>query len=84
MLNVYVELEAHGRGTAIVRELVGIAGREGVGRLWLHATSRGRWIYEAAGFEGRSIEEMQLVLSGRELPGGRTARAAPLRYQPCG
>ncbi len=61
VLNVYVEPEARGRGaaTAIVRELVGIAGREGVGRLWLHAPSRGRGIYEAAGFE-----EMQLVLSG--------------------
>ena len=27
--------------TAVVRELVDIAGREGVGRLWLHATSGG-------------------------------------------
>jgi len=43
---------------------LGVAGREGVGRLWLHATPGGRGIYEAAGFEGRSVEEMQLVLSG--------------------
>jgi GNAT superfamily N-acetyltransferase len=66
LLNVYVEPEARGRGaaTAIVGELVGIAGREGVGRLWLHAASCGRRIYEAAGFEARSVEEMQLVLSG--------------------
>jgi GNAT superfamily N-acetyltransferase len=65
-LNVYVEPEARGRGAAtdIVRELVGITGREGVGRLWLHATSGGRGIYEAAGFESRSFEEMQLVLPG--------------------
>ena len=38
--------------------------RESVGRLWLHATSCGRRIYEAAGFEARSVEEMRLVLSG--------------------
>jgi GNAT superfamily N-acetyltransferase len=65
-LNVYVEPEARGWGAAtdIVRELVGITGREGVGRLWLHATSGGRGIYEAAGFENRSFEEMQLVLPG--------------------
>ena len=29
-----------------------------------HATPGGRAIYEAAGFEGRTVEEMQLVLPG--------------------
>ena len=65
VLNVFVEPGARGGGvvaTAIVGELVGVARREGVGRLWLHATSGGRGIYEAAGFEGRTIEEMQLLL----------------------
>ena len=71
VLNVFVEPGSRGRGiaTAIVRELIGVAGREGVGRLWLHATSGGRGIYEAAGFEGRTVEEMQLVLRGWENSG---------------
>ena len=69
---------------ANVRELVGIAGREGIGRLWLHRTSKGRGIYNAPGFEGRGIEEINWCYRDRELPGERSARALPLRYQRCG
>ena len=50
------------RGGGVATAIVGVARREGVGRLRLRATSGGRGIYEAAGFEGRTVEEMQLVL----------------------
>lgn len=64
VLNVYVEPAARRRGVAgaLVRDLVGVARREGVGRLWLHASSGGRGVYEAAGFVTRTLEEMQLLL----------------------
>jgi hypothetical protein len=35
-----------------------------VGRLWLHASAYGRGVYEAAGFEARTLEEMELLLTG--------------------
>ena len=43
---------------------MGVARREGVGRLWLHASVGGRGVYEAAGFEARTLEEMEHLLAG--------------------
>lgn len=66
VLNVYVEPDRRKRGLAgsLVRDLVGVARREGVGRLWLHASVHGRGVYEAEGFETRTLEEMELLLTG--------------------
>ena len=66
VLNVYVEPDSRRRGLAgaLLRDLLGLARREGVGRLWLHASAGGRGIYEAAGFEARTLEEMELMLAG--------------------
>jgi hypothetical protein len=47
----------------LVRDLVGVARREGLGRLWLHAGVRGRGVYEAAVLEARTLEEMELLLT---------------------
>ena len=65
VLNVYVEPASRRRGIAgaLVRDLVGVARREGVGRLWLHASAHGRGVYEAAGFEARTREEMELLVA---------------------
>lgn len=66
VLNVYVEPDVRRRGLAgaLVWDLVDVARREGVGRLWLHASSGGRGVYEAVGFEVRTLEEMELSLTG--------------------
>jgi GNAT superfamily N-acetyltransferase len=66
VLNVYVEPASRRRGLAgaLVRDLVGVARKEDVGRLWLHASAYGRGVYEAAGFEARTLEEMELLLTG--------------------
>ena len=65
VLNVYVEPAFRNQRVAssLVGDLVGLARREGVGRLWLHASAYGRGAYEAAGFEARTLEEMELVLA---------------------
>ena len=66
VLNVYVEhvaLRNQRVASSLVGDLVGLARREGVGRLWLHASAYGRGAYEAAGFEARTLEEMELVLA---------------------
>lgn len=66
LLNVYVQPASRNRGIAgtLVRDLVGVARRERVGRLWLHASAGGRGVYEAEGFEARTLEEMELLLAG--------------------
>jgi GNAT superfamily N-acetyltransferase len=65
VLNVYAEPAYRNQRVAssLVGDLVGLARREGVGRLWLHASAYGRGVYEAAGFEARTLEEMELVLA---------------------
>lgn len=65
MLNVYVEPSERGRGiaSALVLDLVRVARREKIGRLWLHASAGGRRVYEAAGFRARTLEEVELLLA---------------------
>jgi GNAT superfamily N-acetyltransferase len=64
VLNFYAESQARGSGVArtILVDLVDHAKRENIGRLWLHASPQGHGVYEAAGFEGRTLEEMELTL----------------------
>jgi GNAT superfamily N-acetyltransferase len=50
-----------GLGTALMREILDAARRDGIGRLWLHATGDGRPIYEQAGFAPNAAY-MELVL----------------------
>ena len=80
LLNVYVESDFRRRGLAgaLVRDLVGVARREGVGRLWPHASAGGRGVYEAAGFEARMLEEMELLLAGENGPSEHARRIGEL------
>jgi hypothetical protein len=46
-----------------MRELVGVARREGIGRLVAVRQRLRARVYEAAGFEARTLEEMELLLA---------------------
>jgi GNAT superfamily N-acetyltransferase len=63
ILNVYTEPEFRRRGLArkLMQEAIACAKREGLHVVWLHATERGRLLYEQLGFT--ATNEMKLILS---------------------
>jgi GNAT superfamily N-acetyltransferase len=63
VLNVYVEptFRKQGVASSLVGDLVGVARRENFGRIWLHVSAHERGVYEAAGFEAPTLEEMELM-----------------------
>lgn len=62
ILNVYTEPKFRRRGLArkVMQAAIDCAKREGLGVVWLHATDRGRPLYEQLGFE--TTNELKLVL----------------------
>jgi GNAT superfamily N-acetyltransferase len=62
ILNVYTEPNFRRRGLArkLMHEAIACAKREGLAVVWLHATERGRPLYEQLGFG--TTNEMKLVL----------------------